>query len=191
MFYSKSAGGFYDSAIHGDNIPPDAVEITMAEHLALLAAQSAGKVIQGDENGNPVAVDPPKPTADQMWEKIKAERDLRKSGGFKAVVDGVDRWFHSDEPSRNQYGVLLTTAIEKVVPVDFVFDPAWKSMDGTKLPMTVELVRRIRDAGLVAEKQNFNNAEIHKAAMMASAEPAAYDFLSGWAQTFAESLVQV
>ena len=27
MFYSKSTGGFYDTAIHGDNIPADAVEI--------------------------------------------------------------------------------------------------------------------------------------------------------------------
>lgn len=172
-------------------IPGDAVEITDAEHAALLAAQTAGKVIQGDATGRPVAVDPPAPTADQMWDKIKTERDLRKSGGFKVVVAGVDTWFHSDEPSRSQYGVLLTTAIEKALPVDFVFDPAWKCMDGTKLPMTVALVRQIRDAGLVVEAQNFNNAELHRAAMEASADPSAYDFSAGWHQIYAESLVQV
>jgi hypothetical protein len=133
-------------------------------------------------------VDEPKARA---WEAIKAERDLRKSGGFKVVVDGVDKWFHSNDPSRSQYGVLLTTAVEKGLPVDFVFDGAWKTMDGTKLPMTVELVRRIRDVGLVVEAQNFANAEAHKEVMMASAEPAAYDFSAGWSPTYGESLAQV
>lgn len=191
MFYSKSTSGFYDAAIHGDTIPVDAVEITAEHHAALLAGQSMGKRIISDANGSPVLADPLPPTAAELWEQIKTARDLRKSGGFKVVVDGVDRWFHSDEPSRNQYGVLLTTALEKALPVDFVFDPAWKTMDGTKLPMTVDLVRYIRDAGLVVEKQNFNNAEIHKAAMEVSADPALYDFSAGWHQTYAESLVQV
>lgn len=120
------------------------------------------------------------------WSAIKAERDRRKSGGFKVVVGGEEKWFHSDDPSRSQYGVLLTTAVEKTLPVDFVFDSAWKTMDGTKLPMTVGLVRSIRDAGLAMEKQNFNNAETHKAAMEASADPAAYNFSAGWAPAYGE-----
>lgn len=66
MFYSKSTGGFYDASIHGNNIPADAVEITEAEHAALLDAQAQGKRIQADVNGNPVAVDPPAPTAEQI-----------------------------------------------------------------------------------------------------------------------------
>lgn len=143
----------------------------------------------------PQPVPVPPPTLAEIktaqWGYIKGERDLRKAGGFKVVVGVEDKWFHSDEPSRSQYGVLLTTAVEKGLPVDFVFDAAWKTMDGTKLPMTVDLVRRIRDAGLVVEAQNFNNAETHKAAMEISADPAAYDFSAGWSQTFVESLVQV
>lgn len=58
MYYAKSTGGFYDPAIHGDNIPADAVEITGEEHASLMAAQEAGKVIQADKNGKPVAVAP-------------------------------------------------------------------------------------------------------------------------------------
>ena len=66
MFYSKSTGGFYDSAIHGDNIPADAVEITTEEHAALLEGQGQGKRIAADADGRPVLQDPPPPTPGQI-----------------------------------------------------------------------------------------------------------------------------
>ena len=66
MFYSPSKNGFYDTIIHGDNIPADAVEITDEEHQALLAGQSAGLRIVPDLDGRPVLVDPPAPTAEQV-----------------------------------------------------------------------------------------------------------------------------
>jgi hypothetical protein len=72
MFYAQSTGGFYDTAIHGESIPADAVEITAAEHAALLAAQSTGKAIEADAEGRPVAVDPPPPTPEQMQASMTA-----------------------------------------------------------------------------------------------------------------------
>lgn len=66
MFYSKSTNGFYDASIHGDNIPADAVEITVEKHQILLEGQSQGKRIVADENGFPVLVDPPPPTPEQI-----------------------------------------------------------------------------------------------------------------------------
>ena len=100
MFYAKSTGGFYDAGVHGDAIPPDAIEITVEEHAALLAAQSSGKYIVADAVGRPVAVDPPAPSAAAIkaakWESIKVERDRRKAGGFKVGA----LWFHSDADSR-------------------------------------------------------------------------------------------
>lgn len=74
MLYSKSTGGFYDSAIHGNNIPSDAVEITNDEHAALLAGQSEGKIIAADANGFPVLQDPPEPTAEQIAAAVTAAR---------------------------------------------------------------------------------------------------------------------
>ena len=59
MHYSPSTQGFYLPAIHGDNILADAIEITDAEHQALLAGQSQGKIITADADGNPVLTDPP------------------------------------------------------------------------------------------------------------------------------------
>ena len=66
MFYSKATNGFYTLEIHGDNIPADAVEITEAEHAALIEGQSLGKRIVADENGRPILQDPPPPTAEQI-----------------------------------------------------------------------------------------------------------------------------
>jgi hypothetical protein len=66
MFYSPSQNGFYDPAIHGDNIPADAVEITREQHAALIEGQSQGKVIAADADGQPVLQDPPKPTLEQV-----------------------------------------------------------------------------------------------------------------------------
>ena len=40
MFYSKSTGGFYDTAIHGDSIPVDAIEITPRSMLFCLKARA-------------------------------------------------------------------------------------------------------------------------------------------------------
>lgn len=66
MFYSKTTGGFYTREIHGDNIPADAVEITDAEHVALIEGQSLGKLIVADESGRPILQDPPPPTPEQI-----------------------------------------------------------------------------------------------------------------------------
>ena len=66
MLYSKQTGGFYNLAIHGDNIPADAVEITNEEHRELIEGQSQGKIISADKNGKPALKDPPPPTPEQI-----------------------------------------------------------------------------------------------------------------------------
>lgn len=89
MFYSKSTGGFYSREIHGDTIPADAVEITEAEHAALIEGQGQGKCIVGDANGRPALQDPappepptreqieahlnPKPNPEQLQAQANAE----------------------------------------------------------------------------------------------------------------------
>jgi hypothetical protein len=181
MFYSKSTNGFYSREIHGDNIPGDAAEITKAEHASLLTGQSTGNRIIADATGKPVLGGPPKATAAEVWERIKSERDRRKSGGFRVAA----LWLHSDDASRIQYNTLLVTAFEKSLPLNYVLDPAWKTMDGTFVPMTVDLLRQTRDAGVAYESALFRQGELHKTAMAASADPAAYDFSTGWPAVFA------
>jgi hypothetical protein len=78
MFYSKSTRGFYDSAIHGNNIPADAVEITREEHAALLEGQAQGKVIVADSKGKPVLADLT-PTKEQLASAVRSERNGKLS----------------------------------------------------------------------------------------------------------------
>ena len=82
MFYSKSTAGFYSHEIHGDNIPSDAVEISSAEHAALIDGQSNGKRIVADENGFPVLADPPAPS--------QAELDLARIAELKQLLVDSD-----------------------------------------------------------------------------------------------------
>ena len=74
IYYSASTGGFYDSAIHGDALPEDVIEITAGEHAALLKGNAAGKVIVADEDGKPVLQDPPAPTHEQLLATAEAQR---------------------------------------------------------------------------------------------------------------------
>lgn len=77
MFYSSSINGFYDRTIHGDAIPTDAVEITTAEHAALINGQSTGKRIVADSNGYPMLADPPPPTPEQLEALLTAAVQAR------------------------------------------------------------------------------------------------------------------
>lgn len=61
LFFSPSAGGFFDTTIHGFMVPVDAISITTEEHQRLLAAQAEGKRICADAQGRPQAVAEPAP----------------------------------------------------------------------------------------------------------------------------------
>lgn len=192
MLYSKTTGGFYDEAIHGDAIPDDAVEITADEHAALLAGQTHGKRIVADANGFPMLADQPAPTAAEIWNRIKAKRDAIKAGGVKVGT----KWYHSDTDSRIQFiglkdqardilaaGQPDSTRLQKLGQ-----DVKWKTVDGTFIFLTVKHAFDIGSAIGDLDAMAFAAAETHRAAMEASADPAAYDFSAGWPQVYADTL---
>lgn len=88
MFASKTTRGFYDAAIHGDNMPADAVEITAEQHAALLAGQSLGRIIAADANGRPVLQDPPPLTYAQEVELFRSA--IQQHLDAAAVAAGYD-----------------------------------------------------------------------------------------------------
>lgn len=116
MFYSKTTGGFYDAAIHGDNIPADAVEITAEEHAALLAGQSAGKIISADADGRHVLIDPPAPSCEQQLASARAQRraayvaesdPLKTEAEYDALLAGTEpdytAWMAAVEAIKARY----------------------------------------------------------------------------------------
>lgn len=84
LFYSASTRGFYDDAIHS-TLPADAKPITEQVRANLLAAQSAGKAIEADADGFPVAVDPPPPGPPQVVSRFQARAALHLAGLLTAV----------------------------------------------------------------------------------------------------------
>lgn len=84
LFYSASSRGFYDDAIHS-SMPADAVPITSQVRQALLEAQSAGKQIEPDGNGFPIAVDPPPPGPPQVVSRFQARAALHLAGLLEQV----------------------------------------------------------------------------------------------------------
>ena len=108
MKYSASTGGFYDTDIHGDNIPADAVDIAAEEHAALLTGQSSGKRITADADGKPVLTDPPPPSIEQILLAKKAQR--------QAIVDAITvttvtgNTFDGNEEAQSRMSRAIQTA---------------------------------------------------------------------------------
>lgn len=131
-----------------------------------------------------------KPVRDRAsrWEDIKRERERRRDGGVKVGAF----WFHTDLPSRTQYGILDGKVTRANLPDAAVLHPKWKTMarqengEPVFTAMTVGLLRQILDAGIVQESAVFDAAEAHRAAMEASEDPAAYDLSAGWPLSFGE-----
>ena len=107
MYASKSTRGFYDAAIHGDNMPADVVEITAEEHAALLDGQSAGLVIAWGDDGAPFLQQPPPPTTEQLItqyrDAVQAHLDgAAKTAGYDDIKTAVT---YAEEPAVPKFQV--------------------------------------------------------------------------------------
>jgi len=113
---------------------------------------------------------------DQKWREIQVERERRRTGGVKVGTN----WFHSDDSSRiQQIGLLLMGAN---MPNNIM----WKTMSGSFVQMTPTLAQQIFQSTGAQDISIFTAAEQHRALMMASANPEAYNYLTGWPLTFGE-----
>lgn len=110
----------------------------------------------------------------QAWERIKAHRDeLSDNGGYKVIVNGVDKWFHSDAKSKTQQlGLVIAGPAVPAIQ--------WKTMDGTFITMSQAWAGAIFAAAAAQDAAIFAKAEFHRLAMEAAADPLAYDFSGGW-----------
>lgn len=162
-------------------IPADAVEITAEEYAALLAGLSSGQRIVADVDGRPMLADRTGPTAAEIWQLIKAERDRRR---FEGGVQVAGHWFQSTAIATGEYSALalLSNGVADVV----VLRANWRTMDGATVDMTAGLVKQILAAGFAQVAAIDDAAQAHRAAMEASADPSAYDYTAGWPPVFGE-----
>lgn len=89
--YSPSTNGFYLSEIHGDNIPPDVLEVEDARYRELFEGQAEGKVIQPGVDGAPALIDCPVPARviPQQVTKRQGRRALLAAGKLAAVTAAI------------------------------------------------------------------------------------------------------
>lgn len=111
------------------------------------------------------------------WEKIKQKRHNNLRGGV--YVKSIDKWFHSNDESRQQYTFLRTL---DTLPPNLM----WKTMDNSFVQVTKAILDELSLQLVLDEQADFTNAERHKALMEQAESPLDYDFSDGWTETFAE-----
>lgn len=158
-YFKDKTGGlhFLDDANFAHLLPENCVEITDEEAAAIQKPTRAQAIARA-------------------WEAIKTERERRKVGGVKIG----DKWFHSDDASRiQQLGLVMMGA---GLPAGL----QWKTMDGSFITMTPSLAQQVFTGQTASDQAIFAVAEQHRVAMEASADPASYDYSTGWPKIFGE-----
>lgn len=102
-FYSQSTGCTYLPEIHGKNMPADALEISEAVYLAVIASPEPGR-IRSHVDGLPVLIDPPPASAEQLAELERRWRD----GELQAVT-----WLRERHRDQLEIGTATTLTAEQ------------------------------------------------------------------------------
>ncbi|WP_224825762.1 hypothetical protein [Cognatishimia sp. MH4019] len=105
MLYSAQTKGFYSRAVHGDQIPDDAVDITDERYAQLLDGQKSGHTIDGDSKGQPVTIAPPPATRESLQKAAFARLDQEHANYLVALTGGAtvaerDTWKVKEEAAR-------------------------------------------------------------------------------------------
>ena len=112
----------------------------------------------------------------QAWARIEQERTRIGLGGI--LVNG--KWFHTDNESLTKY-LSMVVAGENILP-----NIMWKTMDGSKILMTAQLVKDIYNTAMTFSNTVFNHGEVLKELMLASEDPDKFDASLGWPTVFSK-----
>lgn len=109
-----------------------------------------------------------------VWERVKAERERRRTGGVKVGA----HWFHSDDASRIQQLALVIMGAN--IPPGLQWKTLTLAPTAVFVTMTPALAQGIFQATAASDTAIFAAAEAHREAMEASTEPESYDFSGNW-----------
>lgn len=96
IYCAESTGGFYDTEIHGKDIPADAMEISKVERDRLLAGQSTGKSIVF-KKGIPCLVEPVSPTLHEIAITEQSARIATANQQIAIIKPAVDGGYAKPE----------------------------------------------------------------------------------------------
>jgi Domain of unknown function (DUF4376) len=109
---------------------------------------------------------------------IKQVKDIRDrkmvQGGYKVS----DKWFHSDTYSRSQQLGLVLLGATLPGNID------WKTMDGSKIRLTVPLVQQIFSSALTQDSSLFAYAEYLVTLIEGASDVSSIDVNAGWPETY-------
>lgn len=112
-YFSPSTGACYDNTSKSYVIPGDAVEITAAQHLSLIAAQNSGRVLQLSSAGVPEAVDRVATLAEAQATQtatLRAACAAAITSGFSSSALGAAHAYPSAETDqRNLFSAAAST----------------------------------------------------------------------------------
>ena len=114
---------------------------------------------------------------DKAWTAIKLERDRRKQAGVKVA----GHWYHSDTESRIQQMHLVMMGAS--MPPGIMWKTLSTGGDSVFVEMTPAIAQAISTNMAANDIAVHAVAEQHRVAMLASSDPAQYDFSSGWPKT--------
>lgn len=189
--FSPTTQAFYDLSFDYPDLPDDLIELNEDTYQDLLTKLNQGCHINAD-----LSVSEPRPSLhhiwqdgdwvlgvdkavlqSQIWEAIKQKRHAITRGGV--YVPSVKKWFHSDESSRTQY---LAMQIMPELPDDLM----WKTMDGSFIRLTKEILMQLAMTMMTQEQSDFANAERHRQLMLKVENPLEYDYSSGWSAVYGD-----
>jgi hypothetical protein len=128
IFYSASMKGFYPEFMKSDydregNWPDDVQEVSERWYNYLMDGQAEGKVIVPNEYGQPVLVEPPEPTREQLTANAQVQNHCLWPGhrGNYPLQDAFDLGLDTDEERRlllawKKYRVLLNRVDTETAP---------------------------------------------------------------------------
>lgn len=168
MFYSKSTGGIYNPAVHG-NIPADALDIPDA-----LYGQFQSGAIPGFSviSGVVVAYVAPAPTLADLKAAKNAEINAARLTANRSTFVHLTKQFACDELSRSDIDGA-NGQISNLGAMPAGWPGGWKAVDNTYLPITTVVDwKAFYSSMFAAGAANFAHAQDLKTQLASATTPA-------------------
>ena len=115
--YSQSTNGFYDTDIHGKNIPMDAVEVSLSFYRSLMNQQAKGSAIMPSSAGFPVVAEQ-SPHLYSMWDGDKWVDDPDKAKEYEKKQKKLKLEEIEKQLSSSLYSLLEVFLKKEILKLD-------------------------------------------------------------------------